>query len=173
MKDIYETLELEKISLSHLRNGDKELARAMFKRADEGINYLSFKTEFFGSNSPVLAYAKKLQKTPEETPLYKVGMDLATRLGIDQGYLVREEVVRREAAQRTPHQELTTVQVAEMAGCTAQAVRKAILTARLRARKVGRLALIAEKDAVAFSHAIRQYGDKRQHRKGRRELMHA
>jgi hypothetical protein len=173
MKDIYETLELEKISLSHLRNGDKELAMAMFKRFEEGSNYLSFKTSFFLSASPIFAYAKRLGKQPEETPLYKVGKDLATRLGIDQGYLVREEVVKREAAQRTPHQELTTVQVAEMAGCTPQAVRKAILTARLRARKVGRLALISEKDAAAFSQAIRHYGDKRQRRKGRRELAHA
>ena len=173
MKDIYETLELEKISLSHLRNGDKELSNAMFKSFEEGMNYLSFKNTFFRSGAPIFAYAKKLGKQPEETPLYKVGMDLATQLGIGQGYLVREEVVKREAAQRAPHQELTTVQVAKMAGCTPQAVRKAIQTARLRARKVGKMALISEMDATAFSQAIRHYGNKRRRQRRRGEPVPA
>ena len=173
MKDFYETLELEKIPLSSLKHEDKELLALMFKRFDEGINFLSFKNQFLRPGSPVFAYAKKLGKEPEETPIYRVGADLSLQLGIGQGYLVREEVVKREAMQKTPHKELTTGEVAKLADCTPQAVRKAILTWRLKARKVGKIALIAEQDAVAFSHAIRHYGDKRQHRKGRRELVHA
>lgn len=173
MKDFYETLELEKIPLSNLKQDDRELLVSMFKRFEEGINYLSFKNQFLRPGTPIFSHAKRLGQEPEETPLYRVGMDLSLQLGIGQGYLAREEVVKREAMQKTPHKELTTGEVAKLAGCTPQAVRKAILTWRLRARKVGKLALIAEQDAIAFSHAIRQYGDKRQRRKGRRELVHA
>jgi len=173
MKDIYETLELEKISLSHLSNGDKELRNAMFKSAEAGTNYLSFKTAFLRTDAPIFAYAKKLEKEPEETPLYKIAMDLATRLGIDQGYLVREEVVKREADQKAPHKEFTTGQVAKMAGCSSQAVWKAILTWRLRARKVGKIALIAENDAIAYSNSVRHYGNKRRRQKAHREPVHA
>lgn len=173
MKDFYETLELEKIPLSNLKQDDRELLVSMFKHFEEGINYLSFKNQFLRPGASIFSYAKRLGKEPEETPLYRVGTDLSLQLGIGQGYLVREEVVKREAMQKTPHKELTTGEVAKLAGCTPQAVRKAILTWRLRARKVGKLALIAEQDAIAFSHAIRQYGDKRQHRKSRREPVHA
>lgn len=172
MKDFYETLELEKIPLSNLKQDDRELLVSMFKRFEEGINYLSFKNQFLRPGSPIFSYAKKLGKELEETSLYRVGTDLSLRLGIGQGYLVREQVVKREAMQKTPHKELTTGQVAKLAGCTPQAVRKAILTWRLRARKVGKLALVSESDAVAFSKAIRQYGDKRRHRNGRREPAH-
>ena len=173
MKDFYETLELEKIPLSNLKHEDKELLVSMFKRFEEGINYLSFKNQFLRPGSPVFAYANRLGKEPEETPLYRVGTDLSLQLGIGQGYLVREEVVKQEAVQRTPHKELTTGEVAKLAGCTPQAVRKAILTWRLKARKVGKLALVAEQDAIAFSQAIRHYGDKRRRQKSRRELVHA
>ena len=173
MKDFYETLEFEKIPLSSLKSEDRELLVSLFKRFEEGINYLSFKNQFLRPGSAIFSYAKRLGKEPEETSLYRVGSDLALQLGIGQGYLVREEVVKLEAMKKTPHKELTTGEVAKLAGCTPQAVRKAILTWRLRARKVGKLALISEQDAIAFSSAIRQYGDKRQPRKGRRELTHA
>ena len=51
--------------------------------------------------------------------------------------------------------ETTTGQVAKMAGCSVQAVRKAIVSGRLRARKVGRLALIWDEDARTFAHTFK------------------
>lgn len=56
--------------------------------------------------------------------------------------------------------ELTVHQTARMAGCTPRAVRQAVLTWRLRARKVGRRALIWEKDAEAFAASLR-HGEKK------------
>jgi hypothetical protein len=47
--------------------------------------------------------------------------------------------------------ELTAAQVAKLARCSEGAVMRAILDWKLRARKVGRLALIWELDAEAFA----------------------
>lgn len=160
MKDVYETLEHEKVSLSHLRRDEKEFLASLFKRFEEGTNYLSFKRACLAPESTVFTCAKRLGKEPEETPLYKVCDDLSKQLGIGQGYLVREEVVRYEAKQRPQERELTTGEVAKLAGCTPQAVRKAVRTWRLKARRVGRLSLVAEKDAKAFAQTVRPYHGK-------------
>src|SRR3989338_162570 len=117
MKDIYETLAHEKLSLSSLRHDEKEFLGRLFKRFEEGRNCLSFKQEFLAADSPLFAYAERSRKEPEKTSLYKVCDDLAKRLGIGQGYLVREEVVPDETARRTPPRELTTGEVAKLAGC--------------------------------------------------------
>ncbi len=173
MKDLYETLEHEKVSLSHLRPEEKEFLGSLFKRFEEGSNYLSFKRVYLTPDSLVFSYAKRLGKEPEETPLYKVCDDLAKQLGIGQGYLVKQEVVRHEAEQRPETRELTTGEVASLAGCTSQAVRNAIRTWRLRARKVGRLALVAERDARAFARTVRPYRGVRRKKAVRRDLVHA
>jgi excisionase family DNA binding protein len=47
--------------------------------------------------------------------------------------------------------ELTASEVARLAGCSRQQVMRAILSAKLRARKVGREALIWDEDAEAFA----------------------
>lgn len=114
----------------------------------------------------VFSSAKRSGRAAEETPLYKVCDDLATRLGIAQRYLIREEVVRYGPSERPAQRELKTGQVAQLAGCSRQAVRKAIVTWRLRARKLGHLALVMEKDAIAFSRSVRPYGRKRRDRSG-------
>lgn len=173
MKDLYETLEQEKVSLSRLRPKEKEFLAGLFKRFEEGSNYLSFKRIYLAPNSPVFSCAKRLGKEPEETPLYKVCDDLSKQLGIGQGYLVRGEVVRYEAEQKPRERELTTGEVARLSGCTSQAVRNAVRTWRLRARKVGRLSLVAEKDAHAFARTVRPYGGVRRNKAGRRDLVHA
>lgn len=168
MKDLYETLEHEKVSLSHLRREEKEFLAGLFKRFEEGDNYLSFKQLYLAPHSPVFSCAKRLGKEPEETPLYKVCDDLAKRLGIGQGYLVRKEVVRCGADEKPRERELTTGEVAKLANCTPQAVRKAIWTWRLKARRVGRMSLVAEKDAEAFARSVRPCRGKRRKRTGRR-----
>lgn len=170
MKDVYETLEHEKVSLSRLRGEEREYLAALFRRFEEGLNYLSFKHLYADPDSMVFSSAKRLGRAAEETPLYKVCDDLATRLGIAQRYLVREEVVHDESQKRPLQRELTTGQVAELAGCSPQAVRKAIVTWRLRARKVGRLALVMEKDAIAFARSVRPYGRKRRDQSGSKRV---
>lgn len=57
--------------------------------------------------------------------------------------------------------ELTTGEVARLAGCTPQAVRWAIRSWRLPARMIGRLALVWEQDAEAFAQKRRQRGRKK------------
>lgn len=157
MKDVYETLEHEKVTLSHLRPDEKAFLADLFKRLEEGSSYLSFKRVYLAPDSPVFSCAKRLGKDPEETPLYKVCEDLSKQLGIGQGYLVRAEVVGYEAGPKPQDRELTTGEVASLSGCTAQAVRNAISTWRLLARRVGRLSLVTEKDARAFAQAVRRY----------------
>ena len=58
--------------------------------------------------------------------------------------------VENASAESKELKEHTTGEVAEMAGCTREGVRKAIRTGRLRARRVGRMSFIREEDALAF-----------------------
>jgi len=50
--------------------------------------------------------------------------------------------------------ELTADEVARLAGCTRREVMRAILSAILRARKIGREALIWDEDARAFASVV-------------------
>lgn len=52
--------------------------------------------------------------------------------------------------------ELTASEVARLAGCSRRQIMNAILTAKLRARKVGREALIWDEDANAFAAILRK-----------------
>ncbi len=56
--------------------------------------------------------------------------------------------------------ELTADEVARLAGCTRRQVLRAILSARLRARKVGREALIWAEDAKAFAAVVARRKDR-------------
>jgi excisionase family DNA binding protein len=50
--------------------------------------------------------------------------------------------------------ELTADEVARLLGCTRREVMRAILSAKLRARKVGSEALIWDEDAKAFAASV-------------------
>jgi len=150
MKNSYMTLEESKVSLDKLTAGEREFLGELTQRQKNGVSYLDFENIYMDPASPVFAHSKRLGKPASETPLFQICSDMAERLGIQQGFLVREEVVRRDAAQADERKELTTGEVAKLAHCTDEAVRKAIRTGRLRARRVGHFSLIAESDALAF-----------------------
>ena len=145
----YVTLEDESLSLTALTSEERALLGKLKKRISEGISYLNLEQLYLDA---VLSHAKRVGVPSKDTPLFKVCEDIAKRLGIQQGYLVRDEVVLRFAKEaRSPVKELTTGQVAKMAACTPEAIRKAIRTGRLKARRVGTYSLIAEDDALTFS----------------------
>ena len=144
------TIAEEQIETSHFLPEEKLFLGEMISKS-KSSNYLDFENQLTEQDSPIFSHAKRLGKPISETPLYKICEDLATRLGIRQGYLVREEIVSLPNGESMERKELTTGQVANLAGCTREAVRKAIREGRLRARRVGRLSLVWENDAQAFA----------------------
>lgn len=152
----YVTLEGAQIPLGRLTAEERRFLGHMYSRFKRGGSYLDFENLYMDPESVVFRHAKRLGRPVAETPLYHVCDDLARRLGIRQGFLVKEEVVRFNAEPAGgERREMTTGEVAKLAGCTHEAVRKAIRTGRLRGRRVGHLSLIWEKDAEAFAETRR------------------
>lgn len=149
--DSYVTLTGRTIGITHLNREERLFVGELFARFKEKINYLVFENLYLNPGSPIYEHAKRLGKPVSDTPLYIICEDLGKRLGIQQGYLLSEEIIPSSEAETEEKQELTTGEVAKMAGCTPEAVRKAIRTGRLRARRVGHLSLILEEDARAFA----------------------
>lgn len=147
----YVTLEGMRIPLGRLTAEERRFLGKMAGYYKRDGSYLDFENVYMDPESAVFRHAKRLGRPVAETPLYRVCDDLARRLGIRQGYLVKAEVARDAAEPGEERRELTTGEVAKLACCTREAVRKAIRTGRLRARRVGRLSLIWEKDAEAFA----------------------
>lgn len=156
MGDTYVTLEGKQLPLGRLTAEERRFLGSMYGRFKRGSSYLDFENSYMDPDSIVYRHAKRLGKSVSETPLYQVCEDLARRLGIRQGFLVKDEVVRFPAeSEKGERRELTTGDVAKLAGCTHEAVRKAIRTGRLRARRIGRLSLVWDKDAQAFAESRR------------------
>jgi len=148
------TIEGRQVPLGRLNAEERRFLGELYSRYKRGDSYLNFENLYMSPDSLIFRHAKRLGRPVAETPLYRVCDDLARRLGVRQGFLVKEEVVRLDTA--TPggeRRELTTGEVAKLAGCTHEAVRKAIRTGRLRGRRVGRLSLIWDKDAEAFAES--------------------
>jgi excisionase family DNA binding protein len=150
MTGIYTTLEKRTVSLSPLTRSEFRFLGELTRRFKENVSFLEFETSYMDPSSPVFAQAERLGREVRETPLFVVCDDLGKRLGIRQGFLVKDEVVELYAG-RDPEREFTTGEAARVAGCTHEAVRKAIRSGRLRARRVGRFSLIRETDARAFA----------------------
>lgn len=152
MPGTYTTLEKRTVSLSALTRSERQFLGALARRFKENVSFLDFENSYMDPSSPVFAQAERLRREVRETPLFAVCNDLGKRLGIRQGFLVKEEVVEPYGG-RDPEREFTTGEVAGLAGCTHEAIRKAIRSGRLRARRVGRFSLIREPDARAFAAA--------------------
>ncbi|MDD5656048.1 MAG: hypothetical protein PHF00_02180 [Elusimicrobia bacterium] len=155
MKQAYRTLDGGEVSLAGLKPEEKVFLADIFRHYEAGANYLNFKNLYTDPGSMAFASAKRLGLTVQGSPLYRVCDDLARRLGLHQGYLLKEAAIPYQTMGGETRKELTTGQVAALAGCSIQAVQKAIHSWRLRARKVGRLALVWDKDAEAFAQALR------------------
>lgn len=153
MEETYMTLEKEAVPLADLAAEERRFLGEMVARIKGRVSYLDFSNFFMEPYSRVLMQSERLGVPAEETTLYKVWNDMGKRLGIEQGYLVRHEIVKGEGI---PRKELTTGEVAKLAGCTHEAVRKALRTWRLRGRRVGRMSLVWDKDAEAFAKTVRE-----------------
>lgn len=173
MKESYQTVDGKAIPLKDLDADDKAFLAKISEAYERGENFLNFKHLFTDPAGQPFRHAKRVEKPVAETALYQVCKDLARRLGMRQGYVVKESTPPYGATAGEPRRELTTGQVAEMAGCTTEAVRRAIRTWRLPARMVGRLALVWEKDAEVFARAIRPYRGIRRKKAVRKEPVHA
>lgn len=172
MRDTYPTDDGKTLSLKSLNAEDRAFLGKLFQAYEREENYLGFKHLYTAPDSQTYKHAKRVGKPVAETVLFQVCEDLARRLGMRQGYVVKEEIAEYGAT-AGPRHELTTGQVAAMAGCSTEAVRRAIRSWRLPARMVGRLALVWEKDAEAFARKLRPYRGKRRKHAGRKELVHA
>jgi hypothetical protein len=152
MAGTYTTLEKKTVSLSPMTRSERRFLGELTRRFKENVSFLDFETSYMDPSSAVFAQAERLRREVRETPLFAVCDDLGKRLGIRQGFLAKEEVVESYAG-RDPEREFTTGDVARLASCTHEAVRKAIRTGRLRARRVGHFSLVREADARAFAVA--------------------
>ena len=153
MKSAYTTMEGTKVEISQLTVDERRFLGELAQQMKKGISYLDFENLYTSASSPVHAQARRMGRPIRDTPIYQVCEDMSKRLGIQQGFLVKDEVVKSYGAQGTERRELTTGEAAKLAGCTHEAIRKAIRTGRLRARRVGRLSLIWEEDAKAFANS--------------------
>lgn len=157
MSPTYTTLERDLVSLAGLTQEERRFLGNLAQQAKAGVSFLDFENLYSDADSAAWTNARRLGVSMQDAPVYKICQDMAKRLGIRQGFLVREEVVARYAA-KSPVEELTTGEAARLAGCTDEAVRKAIRTGRLRARRVGRFSLVREEDARAFASGRKQGG---------------
>jgi len=157
MRATYTTLELRTVPLNGLTTQERRFLGTLAREYKRDVSYLDFENLYMDPSSQVFSHARRMRRPVRETPLFEVCDDLGKRLGIRQGFLVREEVVARDAAGNVEVKEFTTGETAGIAGCTDEAVRKAIRTGRLRARRIGRFSLIREDDALAFSKARKKY----------------
>lgn len=154
VKDVYDTLEGEQLSLAYLLPAEKEFLTRIFSMGRSGMSYLNLENLIIMESYPEFSnHASRVGKKTGETILFLVCEDFATRLGIQQGFLKKEEVVKKFGTDR---KELTTGDVARLAKCTLEAVRKAIRTGRLPARQVNRYSLIWEEDAKWFAKAYQK-----------------
>ncbi|MFA4987936.1 MAG: hypothetical protein WC712_15260 [Candidatus Brocadiia bacterium] len=172
MRNTYPTADGKDLSLKALNADDKAFLGKLFHAYEHDENYLAFKHLYTAPGCQVYKHARRVGKPAAKTVLFQVCEDLARRLGMRQEYVVREDIAGYGSA-GGPRRELTTGQVAAMAGCSAEAVRRAISSWRLPARMVGRLALVWEEDAKTFARKLRPYGRKRRKQAGRKELAHA
>lgn len=147
------SLEGKRIPMGALTAEERRFLGEMHGLIRSGISFLDFDNKYMDPDSIVFRHAKRLKSPVEESPLYRICDDLGRRLAIRQGYMVKEDVVG--PAYGEERKELTTGDVAKLADCTHEGVRKAIRTGRLRARRVGRLSLIWEEDAKAFAEQRR------------------
>ncbi|MDE2141202.1 MAG: hypothetical protein KGJ84_02155 [Elusimicrobia bacterium] len=153
MKDSYQLLSGEEVGLGALNAEERRFLGELFADIKKGVSYLALENRFMERDSPLQRHARRLGAPLARTVLYRVCEDLATRLGVRQGYLTRDQVMVVREGQAEERKEMTSGKVAELAGCTRQAVIKAIRSGRLRARRVGKISLIWDKDAEAFARS--------------------
>ena len=143
------TLEGEKLELQKLNKKENEMARKFRKLYKTGMNYLYFEASWDSSIKNLIAENPE-QKPVEQMAIYKYLNDLAVRLGIAQRYLVKCEVVKNCGHKHKRRREVGINYITKRLGCNRRLVMNAILSWKLRARKVGIKALIWINDADAF-----------------------
>lgn len=153
MKDAYQLVSGEEVGLGELNAEERRFLGELFAEIKKGVSYLALENRFMERDSPLQRHARRLGIPMARTVLYRVCEDLATRLGVRQGYLTRDQVMLVREGQTEERKEMTSGKVAEIAGCSRQAVCKAIRAGRLRARRVGKISLIWDKDAEAFARS--------------------
>lgn len=153
MKDAYQLLTGEEVGLGALNAEERRFLGELFAEIKKGVSYLALENRFMERDSPLHHHARRLSLPLAKTVLYRVCEDLATRLGVRQGYLTRDQVMVVREGQAEERKEMTSGTVAELAGCSRQAVIKAIRSGRLRARRVGKISVVWEKDAEAFARS--------------------
>lgn len=139
----YTTLDGRIIDISGLTAAQKSYLGEKILTDKARMNCMDFQNRYL--EDPVVLGSPQL---------YDVCRDLATRLGISQGYLKKESY--EHGAIKKEEKELTSPAVAKMGLCSPQAVRDAIKAGRLSARRVGPLYLIKENNAEAFIASLRK-----------------
>jgi hypothetical protein len=138
----YTALDGRIINISGLTAAQKSYLGEKILSDKARMNYMDFQNRYL--EDPVVLGSPQL---------YDLCRDLATRLGISQGYLKKESYSHGAIKEE---KELTSPDVAKMGLCSPQAVRDAIKAGRLSARRVGPLYLIKENNAEAFIASLRK-----------------
>jgi len=141
-KDLYTTFDGRTVDLSGITAEQKKYLGEKIMKDKSKMNFMDFQNRYL--EDPVVL---------DSPQLYELCRDLATRLGISQGYLRKESY---DHASRTEEKELTSSEVADIGRCSQQAVRDAIKAGRLSARRVGPLYLVKENHARIFVETLRK-----------------
>ncbi|MBI4705391.1 MAG: excisionase family DNA-binding protein [Deltaproteobacteria bacterium] len=155
MAKAYLTLTGEKIDLSSVTALEKVFLGQAVKFYEAGDAYPNFVNRVNAPGSAALGGGQWVTEKVTCSPLYRICQDLADRLGIAQGFLA---IGKNSSTERptfidaaTEPDIISCEDAAQLAGVTAEAIRKAIRAKRLPARQVGRTYLLERKAVDAYA----------------------
>jgi len=144
----YELLTGESLDLGALKKEEVEfLDRLRADAAKEGADYFELLKRVKGPEGVPLR-GRPITPATARSPLYRVAHDVADRVGIEQGYVLRSDADR--TAVQPESGLLSMTEAADLIGISRPAVHQALREERLRGRRVGNAWVIRRADAEAF-----------------------
>ena len=155
MLKAYITLTEQRIDFSELTSEEKAFLGRIVKAYEASEAYPNFVNKINAPGSLALGGGQWVTEKVAASPLYRVCLDLADRLGIAQGFLAlgpNSSIEDTGFVERREPDYVSSEEAARLLGVTAEAIRKAIREKRIPARQVGRTYLVERQAVEAYAH---------------------
>jgi excisionase family DNA binding protein len=144
----YELLTGERLDLSGLEKREAAfLDRLKADASEASADYFELLRRVKGREAIPLR-GRPITPETARSPLYRAAHDIADRVGIEQGYVLRPDVDRTVAKPEAGL--LSMTEAAELIGISRPAVHQALSEERLPGRRVGNAWVVRRSDAEAF-----------------------
>lgn len=140
----------KKIDLAELDASDRAFLRDLRRMMEQGVSYFEIYRTAVGPGSPALGGRNRIDRRITTSPLYLAARDLATRAGIKQGLILAPEHERKREEFPTDGSYVSAAQAAELIGISRAAVYKAIDNGKLDILRIGNVAVVSKKSAIAY-----------------------